>query len=75
MVQYSFNPAKVRKRRESQGMSINALGRAAGIDGAAVSRIEGSTRDPGAKILAKLASALGVAPGYFFEHRIEIKED
>lgn len=74
MVQYIFAPEKIRKRREHMGLSINELGIAAGIDGAAISRIERRKRNPGADIIARLAGALNVAPGYFFTHKIVIKE-
>lgn len=54
----------VREIRESQGLSMNALAKLAGIRSSHVHYIETNPEaDPGLKTLRKVAAALGVTVG------------
>ncbi|MFN2588542.1 MAG: helix-turn-helix domain-containing protein [Actinomycetota bacterium] len=52
--------AAIRKERESQGLSQEALGDAARLDRRYVSGLERATRNPTLASMEKLAKALGV---------------
>jgi transcriptional regulator with XRE-family HTH domain len=56
----SFGRA-VRREREKQGLSQEALGALAGLDRTYVSGLERGVRNPTLTTMAKLANALGVA--------------
>lgn len=54
--------ANLRRIREERGLSQEALALRAGMDSAEVRRIEQGKRDPGVRILTRLAAALDAAP-------------
>lgn len=54
--------ANLRRIREQRGLSQEALALSADMDPAEVRRIEACKRDPGVRIVARLAAGLGVAP-------------
>lgn len=54
--------ANLRRLREEQGLSQEALALSADMDPAEVRRIEACRRDPGVRVLARLAEALGRTP-------------
>ncbi len=54
--------ANLRRLREAQCLSQEALALSANMDPAEVRRIEGCKRDPGVRVLTRLAEALGTAP-------------
>jgi len=54
--------ANVRRRRESLALSQEALALRADMDPAEVRRIESCRRDPGVRILTRLALALDTTP-------------
>jgi transcriptional regulator with XRE-family HTH domain len=58
--------ANLRRIREEQGMTQDALAEAASMDAAEIRRIESASRDPGVRVLARLASGLGVPPADLF---------
>ncbi len=51
--------ANLRRLREERGLSQEALALEADMDPAEVRRIEACKRDPGVRVLARLAQALG----------------
>jgi transcriptional regulator with XRE-family HTH domain len=56
--------ANLRRLREERGLSQEALALDAGMDPAEVRRIEACKRDPGVRVLARLAQALGCSPAH-----------
>lgn len=54
--------ANLRRLREERGLSQEALALSAGMDPAEVRRIESCKRDPGVRVLTRLALALDRAP-------------
>jgi transcriptional regulator with XRE-family HTH domain len=54
--------ANLRRLRDARGLSQEALALSADMDPAEVRRIENCKRDPGVRVLARLAEALGTAP-------------
>jgi transcriptional regulator with XRE-family HTH domain len=54
--------ANLRRLREDLGLSQEALALRADMDPAEVRRIETCKRDPGVRVLARLAEALGRTP-------------
>jgi transcriptional regulator with XRE-family HTH domain len=53
--------ANLRRLREERRLSQEALALKADMDPAEVRRIEACKRDPGVRVLARLAAALGIA--------------
>ncbi|UUY01733.1 helix-turn-helix transcriptional regulator [Svornostia abyssi] len=53
----------LRVAREAAGMTQEELALAAGLNMANVSRYEGAKREPGVRVVVRLAQALGVTPG------------
>lgn len=60
LVQFGRN---LRRLREERGLSQGALAERAGMDAAEIRRIESARRDPGVRVVARLAHALGVTAG------------
>jgi transcriptional regulator with XRE-family HTH domain len=58
--------AHLRRIREERGLSQEALALRAGMDPAEVRRIEAGKRDPGVRIVARLAAALDTTPADLF---------
>jgi transcriptional regulator with XRE-family HTH domain len=54
--------ANLRRLRDERGFSQEALALNAGMDPAEVRRIEACKRDPGVRVLARLAEALTCSP-------------
>jgi transcriptional regulator with XRE-family HTH domain len=54
--------ANLRAVREQRGFSQETLAQRAGMDPAEIRRLESARRDPGIRVLTRLARALGVAP-------------
>jgi transcriptional regulator with XRE-family HTH domain len=57
LVQFGRN---LRRLREERGLSQDALAQRAGMDAAEIRRIEWARRDPGVRVVARLARALDV---------------
>lgn len=54
--------ANLRAVREKAGLSQEALAQRAGMDPAEIRRLETARRDPGIRVLTRLARALGSTP-------------
>lgn len=54
--------ANLRSRREAQHLTQDALGEAAEMDAAEIRRIESGRRDPGVRVVVRLARALRIPP-------------
>lgn len=54
--------ANLRRLREEKGMTQDALAAGAMMDPAEVRRIESGRRDPGVRVVVRLAKGLGVEP-------------
>jgi transcriptional regulator with XRE-family HTH domain len=54
-------PARLRAIRAYRGLSQKALARSVGFDHSAISRLEGGSREPSIRTLARLADALDCA--------------
>ncbi len=54
--------ANLRAAREQRGLSQEALAQRAGMDPAEIRRLESARRDPGIRVVTRLARALGVRP-------------
>jgi len=67
----AFNPEMLTLARESRGLSITDLAKAASVSKSMLSRIEGGLRQPSVTMLARLADALGY-PESFFRQRVYI---
>jgi transcriptional regulator with XRE-family HTH domain len=52
--------ANLRTAREQRGLSQEALAQRAGMDPAEIRRLEGARRDPGVRVVTRLARALRV---------------
>lgn len=50
----------LRRIRDEKGMTQDALAQAASMDPSEIRRIESASRDPGVRVLARLARGLGV---------------
>jgi transcriptional regulator with XRE-family HTH domain len=57
----------VRKQREANGLTQEALAERADLDRTYISDIERGTRNPGVKNVARLAKALGISPARLME--------
>jgi transcriptional regulator with XRE-family HTH domain len=54
--------ANLRAAREERGLSQEALAQRAGMDPAEIRRLEGARRDPGVRVVTRLARALRTTP-------------
>ncbi|NLT04759.1 MAG: helix-turn-helix transcriptional regulator [Solirubrobacterales bacterium] len=54
--------ANLRRLREEKGMTQDALASGAMMDPAEIRRIESGRRDPGVRVVVRLAKGLGVEP-------------
>jgi transcriptional regulator with XRE-family HTH domain len=63
---------RIRRIRREKGMQQKAVAKRAGIDPNSLSRIERDVRQPTAGTVARLAQALGVAPGELFADAEEV---
>lgn len=52
--------ANLRTAREARGLSQEALAQRAGMDPAEIRRLESARRDPGVRVVTRLARALGI---------------
>jgi transcriptional regulator with XRE-family HTH domain len=57
----------LRRLREERGLSQDALAQRAGMDPAEIRRIESARRDPGVRVVTRLARALSAKPADLFE--------
>jgi transcriptional regulator with XRE-family HTH domain len=57
----------VKRERKARDLTQEALGLAAGLDAAVISRIEAGQREPRVANIARIAKALGVPPGDLFD--------
>ena len=64
---YEAVGAKVREARDRSGMSQAELGAASGINRLYVGRVENGLQNASLMTIGRLARALNVAPGAFFE--------
>lgn len=55
--------ANLRATREQRGLSQEALAQRAGMDPAEIRRLEAARRDPGVRVLTRLARGLDMEPG------------
>lgn len=62
LVVEKFDPARLRGLREARGWSQSDLSRASGIVRPAISNYEAGKREPSARVVATLATALGFEP-------------
>ncbi len=54
--------ANVRRLRAEKGLTQDALAQGASMDPAEIRRIESGRRDPGVRVLSRVATGLGVKP-------------
>ena len=54
--------ANVRRLRAEKGLTQDALAQGASMDPAEIRRIESGRRDPGVRVLSRVAAGLGVEP-------------
>jgi transcriptional regulator with XRE-family HTH domain len=59
--------ANVRRLRAEKGLTQDALAQGASMDPAEIRRIESGRRDPGVRVLARVARGLDVAPAELFD--------
>jgi transcriptional regulator with XRE-family HTH domain len=59
--------ANVKRLRQERKLTQEALAAKAGLNLTDIARIETLRRDPGVKVVAKIAHGLGVPPGKLFE--------
>jgi transcriptional regulator with XRE-family HTH domain len=59
--------ANVRRLRAERGLTQDALAQGASMDPAEIRRIESGRRDPGVRVLSRVAAGLGVKPSELFE--------
>lgn len=54
--------ANLRAARERNGLSQEALAQRVGMDPAEIRRLESARRDPGVRVMTRLARGLGIVP-------------
>lgn len=54
--------ANIRRIRAEKGLTQDALAQGASMDPAEIRRIESGRRDPGVRVLSRVATGLGVEP-------------
>jgi transcriptional regulator with XRE-family HTH domain len=54
--------ANLRAARQTRGLSQERLAELSGLDTTSIGRIERAKRDPGVRIIVRLAKGLGVSP-------------
>lgn len=54
--------ANLRAAREKNGLSQEAFAQRVGMDPAEIRRLESARRDPGVRVVTRLARGLGLAP-------------
>lgn len=54
--------ANLRAVREKNGLSQEAFAQRVGMDPAEIRRLESARRDPGVRVVTRLARGLGIAP-------------
>jgi transcriptional regulator with XRE-family HTH domain len=59
--------ANVRRLRLEKGLTQDVLAEGAAMDPAEVRRIESGRRDPGVRVLSRVARGLGVEPAELFD--------
>lgn len=59
--------ANVRRLRQERSLTQDALAERASMDASELRRIESARREPGVRVLARLANGLGVHPGELFD--------
>lgn len=59
--------ANLRRLREQAGLTQDALAERASMDASELRRIEGARRDPGVRVVTRLARGLGVAVSELFD--------
>lgn len=59
--------ANVRRLRHERSLTQDALAERASMDASELRRIESARREPGVRVLARLAHGLEVHPGELFE--------
>ncbi|MDP9133378.1 MAG: helix-turn-helix transcriptional regulator [Actinomycetota bacterium] len=59
--------ANVRRLRAEKGLTQDALAQGASMDPAEIRRIESGRRDPGVRVLSRVATGLEVKPAEFLE--------
>jgi transcriptional regulator with XRE-family HTH domain len=59
--------ANVRRLRHERALTQDALAERASMDASEVRRIEAARREPGVRVITRLANGLGVHPGELFE--------
>jgi transcriptional regulator with XRE-family HTH domain len=59
--------ANVRRLRLEKGLTQDVLAAGAAMDPAEVRRIESGRRDPGVRVLSRVANGLGVEPAELFD--------
>lgn len=64
---FQFSGEKVKQKRKEIGLTLEELGKKISVSAAQISYIESGAREPSASGIGKLADALGVTPGYFYE--------
>jgi transcriptional regulator with XRE-family HTH domain len=57
----------LRLARQAAGITQEELALTAGLDMSNVSRYESGTREPGVRVVFRLAAALGVSPGQLLD--------
>ncbi|MEK6712309.1 MAG: helix-turn-helix transcriptional regulator [Nitrospinota bacterium] len=65
----------IRERREALGLSLRTLAERAGVDFAAIDKIERGERDPRVSTLAAIAKGLGVRVTDLFRRPTKRKRD
>jgi transcriptional regulator with XRE-family HTH domain len=59
--------ANLRRLREQAGLTQDALAQRASMDASELRRIEGARRDPGVRVVTRLARGLGVSVSELFD--------
>lgn len=62
---------KIKRLREDKAVSLQDLSRRTGLSAAIISQIENHLISPPLGTLVRIAKALDVKPGYFFDHHAE----
>jgi len=59
--------SNLRRLRQEHGLTQDALAQEASMDAAEIRRIESGQRDPGVRVITRLARGLGVPPAELFD--------
>lgn len=69
-----YNPLKLSELLNSPTLKLSGISKAAGISSGYATELKAGRKEPSARILGRIANALGVPVSYFFDHDSHFSE-